>query len=369
MNLDSNFAQADRIDTSGRARSERQRILNRDFLRDISRQSANSFSGYCTGAPDECEQLESKFLDWILLKFEPITLSFVPDEKGGATLVNNQVQYATLSPTEYSTVLNSAPSFEYQSVETESESETQEGEEGEEGTQSTDASSEDNSGTISDTIVWNLSGAEPIPTEIEMFISDDILYDISIDLDWYQNTPVENSGTSYLVNLTYPVFGYFEGKIKNIREIEEDTRNEAICISGQAKVPLVAGNTEKLKKGGAFQSDFTVFRDLDSSRRCRNDFGVSWTASPGHFFYVTSKTHSTSLYSKKKRQGESSSFNRHAKNIDSAGIPQAITYLQVTGYGNGDSGTTDDTCGGIVTAKFQQYPNICLPYLIEGYID
>lgn len=389
------------ISTSTNAQSSRQRLLNRNFLNNIYREVSTSLSGFCTAATDSgCGTEFNSLTQWLTSNMKPISLTIVGDEAGGAALIKDQVTYATLSPAEFKTVLKTAPSIENSSENTNSkESGTTNSKEGEKSSSDTSkqTSSNKEKAVVKDDITWDVSGSEPIPTNVHMILADDLQLGAAASVEWYNNTPIKDSSGIYVISLNYPVFAYAKGNILSPEQIQKKKKLSLQCRNQQLSKPLNArnlvryGSSKKGDRRNTVSATFNSFSDLDSSRRCKNEFDFKWVASPGHFFLTSGfkplrfskqefayRSFNAGIYGgkffhRKGRLGFDSGYplTRNAPgNVNLAnGSPQAILEFDVRGYANGDYGSTDDTCGITMNFSAKQYPFACMPYLIKGYVE
>ena len=369
--------------SSGNARSSRQRLLSRDYARNVMRETVTELRGACTGTEAECAKLSARFLDWLLPKMTPITFEIVPDESEGARLISKNVTYATLDPAEYKTLIKSAPKLSDETEDTEasnndtsSSSESDKDKNRNEEKKNNSSSTKKTNSVRENDITWEFSGSEPIPTNIDMHLIDDLKLDVFAGVEWYQNTPVSDSSGIYVVDLFYPVFAFATGKIETMEDLKKRQILSAQCKNGQLDLPLSSGNVLLARRGGNMGKQYRIYTDVDSSRRCRNKFGVTWTARNGHFFYfpegaVVGKGLDVKFVHRKNRFGYDKGYpliKERSGNVNIDGRIQAAQSVSVLGHGNGKSGTKSKSCGGIVQMKARQLPNACIPHVVKGYI-
>jgi len=328
------------------ARSSRQRILTRDYVRSLARQSLFSLTGACVGTDDAfCDTQENRLLNWILNRFDTIDLAIQKQEDGSARLVADQIAYATLTPQQYKTLARAAPSFQSQSQSSDSGRSVG-------GTLSAERS-ETAQSTVSNDVTWDVSGAEPIPTNVNMVIVDEARLNVEIDVEWRRRRPIEASSGMYLIRMVYPSLNYKSGSICGIQAFEDRETVRKLCANGN-NVVAVANRTRE---------------ESDRSSRCRTIFDFTWSARSGHYFKARSSPVSKEQWGSASKRSFNHDPTAHDKDVKKDGKPQMWKSYRVHGHSNNSTSSTGrrKSCGTEATFNARMYPLYCAYFEVDGY--
>ena len=192
------------------------------------------------------------------------------------------------------------------------------------------------------------------------------------NIEWYRNSPVEDSKKTYLIDLNYPAAAMREGILVPESEVRARERIEARCLNGQETVPLAQKNVVRVSGGGSFKGHLNTFVSKSRSSNCDTNFNIQWRASDGHFFFIEDgkvRTYSQNADGGRRRKYEDR-ITPHEGNVNlDDGTPQALQNYSAWGRAAKERRGRSRDCGTTISFKPKQYPNICLPYLVDGYVE
>jgi len=341
--------------TSGSARSSRQRILTRDYIKSLAQDSLFSLDGVCVGDDEAfCNSQEKRLLEWILTRFETINLDISKQQNGSAKLVSDQITYATLSPQQYKTLAKSVPEFRYENKETNNDNETTSRDNEKEGSKNTtsneDQTSTENT-TVKNDVTWDFSGIEPIPTNVDMVIVDEAKMNVEIGVNWRRQRPIKGSSGTYLIRMVYPSYNYADNQVCGIKSFNDRERVRTLCEKGYVIEDIPNRSRRK----------------PDSSSKCRTTFDFTWDAPSGYYFKVQSKPVTSSQWGSASKRSFKHDPTTHERDVKKNGAAQMWSTYRVHGHSGHSSRPNDRECGTTATFEAKMYPLYCAYFQVDGY--
>ena len=337
-----------RVSTTGSAVRARQRLLSRDYINYIGRESFSSIIGGCAEAEadnERCDKLSERFLEFVIQHAESVELAFKEKQSGAFALSDGQVEYATIAPQQFQAIARAAPTFE--------------------------GVVDGEKLKTSDSIVWELDGTEPVPTNVELVMLDEQSLRDMADVYWYHRTPVHDTTRQLVADLDYFALRVGDKQILPVEEYRKWKRMEFACQSGGSIVHLTE---ENVKRGGGSTSEgFRAITHKDRAHKCSIGFGRGWTSKKDHFFLVRPDENALSVPQRWAAGGWSFGKEVEVHELDvprsdgSAQMLRGVRYWGRAERGYKMFGRL--TCGAKVRFHLQQYPEYCAPFVVQGYSE
>ncbi len=364
-----------------RISSETSRIVNRNFIEKVIQSNLTQVDISCRSRSQNCTEKSSRLFEFLTSKDKEITLTFDKNADNSFKLMNGQVEYVTLSPSQSEALLEAAPDFSLN--ETDNKAVTL-GAGAAAGTGAS-ASATHNTSTdtkVKDDISWKLVGNAPVPTSAKLYVLNQLDIENGLNLVWAEVTPINSEVVSR--EMVYPSKGYRHlsvdiaealaaGNSEADRvlpyaeyEAREDLKNR--CHKMAMDKAIDSSNLTLGKGDRIVDANARVVRHSAHGTQCKAAVNVTWTASPGYFFLIGPTAPAMVVFQESGPRHQLVQAISHPADVMLDGNwnhKQAATRITVDASTSRGHSWDNSSCWATAELVAKHVSEQCIPFLLE----